>query len=185
MGRKRKPGKREPNGKPSRRKADKQAMRTLEEQGTMQVARDARRRVHGVSVSDTGTDLAGSVVGRLYLAGGLTVEQISAANILRDVYASFQRAVDSPRPPRAVAIGEASGPSPRDVSEEAAYQAKSQWKAIERLLGKVNAVHRGSTIYAACYYVVLSDLDLPHLFPDMRIGLDAIAASYGLAARAA
>ena len=79
MGRKRKPGNREPNGKPSRRIADKQAQRTLEEQDAMHVVKSARQRVHGVAVADSGTELAGSVCGRLFLQKLIERPQLDGA----------------------------------------------------------------------------------------------------------
>jgi hypothetical protein len=177
-GPKKKPGRHEPNGKPSRKPQHVQERRAADEESAMSVVKSARSRVHGVNADDAGTDLAASVVGRLYLAGKLTPEQMNAARLIADCYASFQRAVDSPAQPKAVAIGASSGPSPRDVEPEQSLRARERWTDIERLLGKVNAIHRGSTIYAACYYVILLDLDLPHLVDDMRLGLSVIAGAY-------
>ena len=151
----------------------------------MSVAKAARVRVNKVAPEHAGTDLASTVVGRLYLQGKLEPEQLSAARLLADTYAAYQRAVDSPRPPKAVNIGGASGPTPQDVSPDFAHRARSQWGAITGLLQAENNKHRTTAIYAACDYVVLRDIDLPHLFADMRIGLDAIARQYGLGERSA
>ena len=151
----------------------------------MGVAKAARIRVHKVAPEHAGTDLAATVVGRLYLKGQLEPEQLNAARLFADTYAAYQRAVDSPRPPKAVNIGGASGPSPRDVSPETAVRAARQWGAITGVLQVANNKHPGSAIYAACDYVVLRDQELPHLFVDMRLGLDAIARQYGLGERSA
>lgn len=151
----------------------------------MSVAKAARVRIHKVAPEHAGTDLAASVVGRLYLNGDLEPEQLGAARLFADTYATYQRVMDSPRPPKAINIGGASGPEPRDVSPEYAQRARSQWGTITGVLQAANNAHRSATIYAACDYIVLRDLELPHLIADMRLGLNAIAQSYGLAARAA
>ncbi len=184
-GRKRKPGKREPNGKLSRKAAHVQQRRTTDEEAAMSVAKEARVRVHDVAPEHAGTDLAATVVGRLYLAGELEPEQMNAARLLADTYASYQRAVDSPRPPKAVNIGGASGALPPDVSPEAATRARSAWGTITGVLQAANNVHRGATLYAACDYIVLRDEHHPHMNGDLRLGLNAIAQAYGLANEAA
>lgn len=184
-GRPRKKGKREANGKLSRRVEDKQARRSLDEQAAMLTAREGRERVHGVRMTDSATDLAGSVAGRLYLKGGLTTGQLKAAWYLRDTYAAFQRAVDSPRPPKAVALGQSSGGEAPDVSAEQSARARKNWRTMTGLLQDENCVHRGAAIYAACDFIVLRDLDLPHLEDSLKLGLDAIARTYGLEAKAA
>src|SRR4051812_34351165 len=127
-GHKRKPGKREPNGKPSRRNADKQARRTIDEQTAMQVAKEARQRVFGVSEGDSATELAGTVCGRLLLGREITQSQMDAAKAFAETYAIYQRAIDAPRPPKAVEIGAATGRGAMfDVTREQFVRALKQW----------------------------------------------------------
>jgi hypothetical protein len=184
-GRKRKQGKREPNGQLSRKAEHMQERRAVDEEVAMSTGKKARERVHGVAAEHSGTELAGSVIGRLYLAGLIEPEQLNAARLLIDTYASYQRAVDSPRPPKAVNIGGTSGAIPADVSPENATRARSAWGTITGVIQAANNVHRGATIYAACDYIVLRDEEQLHLLPSLRLGLNAIARAYGLAEKAA
>jgi hypothetical protein len=188
-GRKRKPGKREPNGKLSRRKDEKQARRTIDEQANMAVGKEARVRVHGedqgVTADNAGTELAGSVCGRLLLQGSISSEHMDAAKAFQETYAAYQRVMDSPRPPKAVEIGGATGGSLREITPEQANRAKERWAEACLCLARTNQEHRTATIYAACDYIVLRDQYLPHLFGDLRLGLNALARHYGLVARRA
>lgn len=184
-GRKRKQGKREPSGKLSRRTAERQARRTTDEQSAMQVAKEARQRVFGVRVADSGTELAGTICGRLLLQGSINRAQLDAATALQETYAAYQRAVDSPPPPRAVNIGGFSSGSASEMSPERAAKAKADWENACRALSRANEEHRTTALYAACLYVVLREQFLPHLFGDLRLALNALARHYGLLARAA
>lgn len=185
MGRPRNKGKREPNGKLSRKAEHVQERRTIDEEAAMSVAKDARIRVHDVSSENAGTELAGSVIGRLYLRGEINSDQLRAAMIFSQAYADYQRAVDSPRPPKAVNIDGASGSTPVDMDAKRANRARSEWGSMIGILQLANNAHRHAAVYAACDYIVLRDTDLPHLLPSMRLGLNAIARAYGLAERAA
>lgn len=185
-GRKRKAGKREPNGKLSRRTGDKQARRTIDEQAAMTVAKEARQRVHGVSAEDSGTELAGTICGRLLLQGSISREHMDAAVAFQQTYAQYQRAVDSPRPPKAVQIGAASGGQVREVSPEQAAIAIANWRNAKAVLVNVDIEGRGTSLAnAACDYIVLQERFLPHLFGDLRLGLNALARHYGLVAKRA
>jgi hypothetical protein len=184
-GRKRRAGKREPNGQLSRKAEHIQARRSIDEDSAMSVAKAARVRVHDVAEEHAGTDMAATVIGRLFLKGELEPEQVSAARLIAETYAAYQRAIDSPRPPKAVNIGGASGSTPPDVTPEQAMEARRRWGTVIGILQVANNAHRGSAIYAACDYVVLRDIELSHLFPDMRLGLNAIVRAYRLGERSA
>jgi hypothetical protein len=186
MGRQKKPGKREPNGKLSRRSEDKQARRSIDEQAAMSVAKEARQRVHGVAAKDSATELAGTVCGRLLLTGKLTPEQHDAALAYQNTYATYQRAIDAPRPPKAVEIGGSTGGSAHDMTRAQAERAVDRWEKAKAVLGGLDAVQRGTAVaYAACDYIVLQDKELPHLIRHLRLGLDALARHYGLVTREA
>ncbi len=184
-GRKRKAGKREPNGKLSRRKDEKQARRTIDEQASMAVGKEARERVLGVKAEHAGTELAGSVCGRLLLQGSISPEHMDAAKAFQETYATYQRVMDSPRPPKAVEIGGSTGGTAREITPEQADRAKERWTEACLCLARVNQEHRTASIYAACDYIVLRDQYLPHMFGDLRLGLNALARHYGLVARRA
>jgi hypothetical protein len=186
MGRKRKPGKREPSGKLSRRKVEKQARRTIDEQAAMQVAKDARRRVYGVKPEDTGTELAGTVCGRLQLIRSITPAQHEAAKAFAATYAAYQRAIGSPRPPKAVEIGAATGRgADTEISPEEHRRAVAAWDKVCRLLALENQFHRDMTLYAACDYLILRDEFHIHMVPDLHVALDYLVMHYGLQSLAA
>lgn len=185
MSRKRKTGKREPNGKLSRRVVDKQARRSIDEQSAMQVAKEARQRVFGVSEADSATDRAGTVCGRLCLTGEITGDQLEAAKAFAATYSAYQRAMNSPRPPKAVEIGGITGGGAlNDITPEQHTKALKQWDAAKRALVEANMYHHGS-IYAACDYLALRDELHLHMLGDLRVGLNALARHYGLVARRA
>lgn len=182
-GRKRRTGKREPNGKLSRRVVDKQARRSIDEQAAMHVGKEARERVHGVRSEDSGTELAGTVCGRLLLQGSINRQQLDAATELQSAYAAYQRAIDAPPLPRAVNIGGASGSAP-EMSTAQCAKAIGRWKAAKAVLVGLDIANRGaSVVNAAVDYIVLQDKYLPHMFGDLQLGLNALARHYGLMAR--
>jgi hypothetical protein len=185
-GRKRKPGKREPNGKLSRRVDDKQARRTIDEQAAMQVGKEARQRVFKVSAEDSATELAGTVCGRLRLIRSITVAQHEAAKAFAATYQAYQRALNSPRSPKAVEIGAATGRGEGiDLTPEQHARALYEWDKVTRLLSLANGIHRHTTLYAACDYLILRDELHEHLVPDLHIALDYLVSHYGLRALAA
>jgi hypothetical protein len=185
-GRKRKNGKREPNGKLSRRNDDKQQRRTIDEQSAMQVAKEGRQRVFKVSAEDSGTELAGTVCGRLRLIRSISGAQHEAAKAFAATYAAYQRALNSPRSPKAVEIGAATGRGEGpDLTPEQHIKALGDWDRVTRLLSRANGYHRGATLYAACDYLILRDEFHIHLVPDLHIALDYLVDHYGLKALAA
>lgn len=185
-GRKRKPGRREPNGKPSRRAADKQARRTIDEQAAMQVAKEARQRLYGVRADDSGTELAGTVCGRLRLTQSISAAQHEAAKAYAATYAAYQRALDSPRPPKAVEIGAATGRgNAADLSPEQCARSVADWERVQGVLVLANSRHREANLIAACDYLVLRDEFHIHMVPDLHIALDYLVMHYGLRSLAA
>ncbi|MDB6035996.1 MAG: hypothetical protein JWM16_6334 [Verrucomicrobiales bacterium] len=186
MSRKRKTGKREPNGKLSRRVVDKQARRSIDEQSAMQVAKEARQRQFGVPAEASGTDRAGTVVGRLAMKGTLTTAQLEAAKAFATSYSKYQRALNSPRPPKAVEIGGATGRGDAsDISPEQHVKALREWDAAKMCLSEANGFHRHATLYVACDYLVIRDELQEHLVGDLKLALNALVHFYGLNAIAA
>ena len=106
MGRKRKPGKREPNGKLSRVPADVAARRKdgldREEQDTIAVAIEARQRVFGLPPAISRDQMAGSAVGRYCLQCVITRTQYDAAMLYLADCEAYSHAIGTPGIPRAV-----------------------------------------------------------------------------------
>lgn len=185
-GRKRKPGPRSKNGRLSNRAVDRQAMRSIDEQQAMQVAKEARQRLFGLSVEQSATERAGTVCGRLALQGSITTRQLEAAKAFARTYADYQWAMNSPRPPKAVEIGAATGRGGGlDISPEQHRKAIAAWDSVRRSLVEANSEYRGANLIAACDYLVLRDEMHGHMIGDLRLALNALVRHYGLMAVAA
>ena len=183
MARKRKPGNREPNGKPSRRLADKQAQRTMKEQDAMHVVKSARQRVFGVSIADSGTELAGTVCGRLFLQGEIKRPQLDAALAFADTYHKYSRAMGLPRQPKAVAMGLPTSGSGRDETPEQYGRCKERWDEACKVIQDANSIYRYGALYAACDYLVLRDELHEHMLPSLKLALSALARHFGVDGR--
>ncbi len=179
-GRKPRGGPREPRGRLSRKAGDKQVHRSVDEQSAMQVAKEARQRMFGVSEADSATELAGTVPGRLLLTKEIVRFQYDASVAFGTAHARYLRAIDAPPGPRAVEIGRASGRNLNgDMTKEQCERAIAQWDAAKRVLVEANYYHPGS-IYAACEQFELRNQFFPHMLGDYRVGMNALARHYGL-----
>lgn len=152
----------------------------------MQVAKEARQRVFGVSAADSAGKDAGTVCGRLFLQGTITYRQLQAAEAFSRTHAAYQRAIDSPRPPKAVEIGAATGRGESmDVTVEEKWRAINAWDRARRALVEANGFHRHASLIAACDYLVLRDEMHGHMIGDLRLALNVLVRHYGLLAIAA
>ena len=154
----------------------------------MAVAKEARQRVHGVSAEDSATDMAGTVCGRLALVRSISPAQLEAAKAFAATYAAYQRALGSPRPPKAVEISAATGlGGQHDISPEQYTKAIAAWEKVKKFLALANGIagNRGMTLLAACDYLVLRDEYHLHLVPDLSVALSYLIVHYGLGALAA
>lgn len=110
---------------------------------------------------------------------------VHARQIPRDS-AAYARCLQSPR---GVGVAETLTGSGDDEAHaryvaiiKAAYEDAR--KCLERLQERDG--YRGTTIFDAVRFVAEQDLDLPHLFPGLRVGLRELAGHYGyIAARKA
>lgn len=185
-GRKRKSGKREPNGKLSRRTEHKQERRRVDEQVMMSVAKDARVRLWGVSYDLAGTAHAGSVVGRLVLMDRLTQEQADVAQHVQGIYERYRRAIDAPPRPGAVDLNRVHGlGTGNDMSPEQCAVARKAWADVQTILLEANMFNRASNLFAAMDYLVLRDEYHPHMVGDLRLALNALGRYYRSASKAA
>lgn len=180
-GRKRKTGVKRINGRISRRIVDRQAQRSLEQQDAMSVAREARERVFGVDHLHSGTELAGSFVGRLYLAGEVRRHQLDAARTFCTEWVAYSRALGLPSQPRAVDLSGVRTGSVYDITPEQQHAAVARWDASVWAVSEANMQCRDGALYAALYYCVLMDQSLTHMVGDMRLGLNALARHYRIA----
>ena len=174
-GRKRKAGKREPNGR-IRREADDANVDPFKE----------RMRRYGLSERDARDQKSSTVIGRLLLAHAITEAEYEAGARFATDSAAYARCLQSPR---GVGVAETLTGSGDDEAHaryvaiiKAAYE--NARKCLERLQERDG--YRGTTIFDAVRFVAEQDLDLPHLFPGLRVGLRELAGHYGyIAARKA
>lgn len=176
---------REPNGRASRKPADEAKRREakisdITHWDMMAVAVTARNRVHGVPLAVAKDQRAGSVVGRMVMAGVLTKAQGDASTRYAEDVAAYHQAISAPRQPGAVDLNAGHGQS---VLEE---NVRAKLRAVRRYTGAREAVQgeadlrRGANLFAALDYFVLRDENHSHMLPWLRLALDALAVFYGM-----
>lgn len=186
-GRRRKTGKREPNGKLSRHPEDKKQRHLegldREQRETIAVAVEARQRVFGIAVGLSRDQMAGSAIGRLCLQGVITTLQYDAAMSYAAEVESYGMAWCSPRSPRAVNLNATKGSLGDYENEELVCRIMAARNATnEALRNKQIEVGNLGNLKGALDTVVLRDVSMDHLVGDLRIALNALAKRYGLEA---
>ncbi len=184
MARKRKTGRREPNGRIARTNEPANADPFLE-----------RMRRYGLSATDARDQRSSTVIGRLLLAHlesgckahiGITEAEYEAGARFATDSAAYARCLQSPR---GVGVAETLTGSGDDeahtryvaIIRKAYENARDVLRDLQERDG-----YRGTTIFDAVRFVAEQDLDLPHLFPGLRVGLRELAGHYGyIAARKA
>jgi len=169
------------NGRISQRQGDRQAQRSLEQQDAMSVARAARERVFGVDHLHSGTELAGTFVGRLYLNGEVKRHQLDAARAFCVEWVAYSKALGLPSQPRAVDLSGLRAGNAYDITTEQKRAAVARWDASVWAVNEANMQCREGALYAALYYCVLLDQSHAHMIGDMRLGLNALARHYRIA----
>jgi hypothetical protein len=180
MARKRKIGRREPNGRLQRNHEPANADPFKE-----------RMRRYGLSEKDARDQRSSTVIGRLlmeHLASGckpgvgITEAQYEAGAKLAADSADYARCLQSPR---GMGIAETlTGSGDEEAAARYVAKVKRAYEGARDVLKRLQERDglRGTTIFDAVRFVVEQDLELPHLFPGLRIGLTELAAYYGTAA---
>lgn len=177
-GRKRKIGKREPNGQLSRRKSDKQVRRSIEQADIMFVARDARERIHGVAKENSGTELGGTAIGRMFLRGIIGRRHLDAAKAIADRRDAYSRAIGIGRcEPQAVDLNAVHGRSGDSMTAEMARFHIEKW---DQIVDALDAAGRRGHLYAVVWSIVISDRDNLRDADLLKIALDAAGDAIGL-----
>jgi hypothetical protein len=172
-GRRRKTGKREPNGR-VQRPAGAQV-----EQAATHVAKEARARLYGVAMADAGHSKLGSAVGRLRHAGAITEDQYDAAVAYARLHAQHLAAIDAPgRPIEPRSEDDPPRPCPdcgatircASCAEDWSDRIRWQWTAVNALL----------TVYerALLSQVVIHDLDYPAASRATARALDVVGSYF-------
>lgn len=144
-----------------------------------------RQRMFGLSEQDARDQKAAAYVGRLSLAGrknnadGLTEAQYNAAQDYLKAYEAFQRAVKSPD---ALRTGEGAILSPESEGyADWCQRAIDRFEAMQKAIKREQCLHenRGANMFAAIDYLLVRDMELPHMIGDLRLALNAIGHHLG------
>ena len=173
MGRKRKPGRREPNGRVQR----------SHEAANLEPFKERMRR-YGLSEKDARDQKSSTVIGRMYLQGHLTEPQYEAGAKLATDSAEYARCLQSPR---GMGIAETlTGSGDEEAHARHVAKVKRAYEGARDVLKRLQERDglRGTTIFDAVRFIVEQDLELPHLYPGLRRGLVELSRYYGTAAAA-
>lgn len=183
-GRKKKPGKREPNGQLSRQlTAVATRLRDAldkDERDTISIGVEARERIWGVPANDARDQMAGSFIGRLCMSKELSPEQYEAAQTWAEEADANLWAIGAP--PRMGAIDlnrvHGNGNAPENVARAHAVRTRYIISA-QVVQARQNELRGTAALFAALQYLVMEDKPLHHLVPDLRCVLNALAKHYG------
>lgn len=189
MGRKRKTGNREPNGRLSRKTEDRKVRDKAEvaatDWDTMGTALMARWRVHNVDPASLRDQMAGSAVGRYCLQGQITRAQYDAAMSYLEEREDWLRCIAAPRQPGAVDLNATKGQS---VNAENVSRYRTIMAAREAtdkaIMAKQIEIGNMGNLNGALYAVLVQDVQLEHLLGDLRTALNALVRRYGLTGNA-
>jgi hypothetical protein len=160
-----------------------------------ETAKEARRRVFGISEKDSGSQEAGSVLGRLYLDGalGLVMKQQGTSWLRKE--AGDRYAMDmaryymltgiphpSPRAQNVLAVRGYDGDE-AESRAQAARKASNRMMALEMCLGAADT--QGRPVTSSIKTVCIMDEETargwhPSQIQHLRRGLDALVKFYGL-----
>lgn len=152
------------------------------EKENMSVAIDARRRIHGMTAANDDTvkeRYAGYTVGRIYLDGNITKEQLEAADEYAEVMARYHRLVGIPFPSaRAQSLFSIKGHD-GEVTEDQASRARRATNKMMELQGVLLGCVDGPQVKATIHNAVVLDLDHLRGMPPqqmlwLRRGLSAL-----------
>ena len=164
---------REPNGRRSRAKKPREAIDRL--------AILMRAKHTGLSEKQAKDPRASTYIGRLFLAGpecgGISEDQYNAALKFIEVDNNYKKALLSPA---AYYDDFNSTPNP-ELYEAFCKRAKKQYLAAREAIQEAQFDNRIDNLYAALQYIVLEDLELPHLVGATRLVLNALNRHFFLA----
>jgi len=193
MGRKKKPGKREPNGKLSRKPADVANRRKvawdMQAQEAIAPVLEARQRLFGLSADEARDQRAGSFIGRLCLMGvkgeGITRTQYEALCAWEESARQNSMVIAGPKGDAAMDPNRVQGRGGDEVDGVAA-RIRARHAAAERAVqAKQNELRGMANLFAALYECVQRDREHFHLLGDLRAAANALARHYGLEDRRA
>lgn len=184
MGRRRKPGKREPNGKLSRKSADAASRRKVAwdqlAKDNVSVALEARQRLFKLSEDDARSQHAGTFIGRLCIGKVISRTQYEALCAWEESARANATVIAGPMSDAAFDPNRVSG---RAGDGDDAYQSRvraKHLKAEAAVQNRQNELRSNATLFAALYECVQRDREVRHLVGDLIDAADALARHYGL-----
>lgn len=177
-GRKRKQGVKRVNGRISQRKEDVIVRKEETAAQVTATAREARMRVFGIAGEDTMNPDTATVPGRLKRAKVINAGQLKAAYRYEACVMAYRSAIAAPMGGKGAA-GHA--PAFLATEQERYDRAKQRYIGASKAILDENAIHknRGCNMPAALDVIVMSDIDAPHLYGDLRLALNALAHYFG------
>lgn len=182
-GRKRKSGKRENNGRLSRKPADVAARGNdaydRAERDALSVGIEARMRVHGVAPGSARDQMAGSFIGRLCLQRVITRHQYDAAMQWLEDSMRYSIAVAAPHAPGAVDLNRTHGRGSDYENEAVTRHAVAVYEAAREAVQNLQNELRGTAnLWAALDYIVRRDEEVYHMVGDFRLVANALVRHY-------
>ena len=178
MGRLKKTGPRELNGRASRK------IRHVKARGQdeMKTGLEARSRHYGVSTEKATDPKYESAIGRWCIAGKITQIQYAAAVKYQSDAFDYSRMISGPKPSGAVDLNRVQGSGTHDpeLSAQRDIELKKRMSGALGAVGMVPLTHRVH-VYKAIADVVVNDMDLPGQINMVQLGLDVLAIYYGMA----
>lgn len=171
---------REPNGRASRRKLAVIVRKDESERAVKSVAMEARERLYGISDKMSDRPEAGYTLGRLFLFGMITKEQLDAGNHMAEDFARYYGLTGVPFPSaRAQDLFRVRG-MPGPDRADAARAASNAIMAIEMALGLADQSGRPVTTVTKRVCVQDDDTNIHHAYTLLMLqkGLSALAVHY-------
>jgi len=133
-----------------------------------------RARRLGVSVKGARDPRLATYIGRLYRPGqsdGLSRDQYEAALTFLQIRNNWLRAIGAP----AAHYEERTGLPDEQNQEEAVRRDKARYEAMRQALQEAQFDAPHENLHAALQYLVIDDLELPHMLGTLRLALNALA----------
>ncbi|EJF92660.1 hypothetical protein [Bartonella tamiae] len=164
---------REPNGRKSRAKKPKEAADKL----TIEM----RAKHTGLTLQQAKDPRSVTYIGRLYMMGiqgsGISEDQYNAAIKYLEIDNNYKKALCSDG-----AYYDGYSPLLNDeTQEEFCIKAKQQYRDTKKAIQEAQFDNKFDNLYAALQYVIIEDLELPHLVGTTRLLLNALARHFFLA----
>ena len=180
MANKRKHGKREPNGKLSRKPEDRKVRDKAEvaaaEWDAMGTALMARHRVHEVDPAHLKDQKAGTAIGRYCLQGIVTQAQYDAAMAYLEERENYLQCIQAPRQPGAVDLNATRGQSVASENVARNQQVRASMRVTDAaIMDKQTEI---GNMFGALHAVLVMDVAMDHLLGDLRTALNALVRRY-------